>query len=97
MHHPVQLAVFLLAATTLGAVALALRPHADRPLGHVIRAGVAFTSILFALKLLPLFLPEEGFLRSDGLYPLWARWEPAVAGRALLHEVHVKRLPRAVG
>lgn len=75
MHHPVQLAIFLLASTTLGAIALALRPHAERPLGYVLRAAAAFGAALFALKLLPLFLPEEGFLRSDGLYPLWARWQ----------------------
>lgn len=45
----------------------------------VLRAGVVAGAALFALKLLPLLLPEEGFLRGDGLYPLWALWRRADA------------------
>ena len=79
MHHPVQLAIFAAGSLAAGAAALALRRRTARPVAFVLAGACVFVAALFALKILPLLLREEGFLRSDGLYPLWARWETSPA------------------
>ncbi|HET9300718.1 MAG TPA: glycosyltransferase family 39 protein [Candidatus Polarisedimenticolaceae bacterium] len=79
MQHPVQL-LGCLAGTVAGAsAAWALRRHTGRPVGFVLRSAAALVAAIFALKLLPLFLPPEGFVGPDWLYPLWALWRPATA------------------
>jgi len=78
VKHPAQLAAFVAVAVGAGALAMALRARAGRPLGFVLRGAAALTAAIFLLKLLPLFLPSEGF-GADRLFPLWALWRPATA------------------
>jgi hypothetical protein len=45
----------------------------------VLRSAAGLAAVVFTLKMLPLFLPPEGFVGPDRLFPLWALWRPAAA------------------
>jgi hypothetical protein len=78
VQHPVQLVGCLLGVLVCGTMAWGLR-RSSRPVGFVLRSGAALAAAIFALKLLPVVLPPEGFVGPDWLYPLWALWRPATA------------------
>lgn len=79
MQYPVQLAVCLLGMLGLGASAWALRRRAGRPVAYVLQGAAVLTAAIFALKLLPLFLPAEGLVGPAWEFPLWALWRPTTA------------------
>ena len=79
MQHPVQLLGCLAGVVASAAAAWTLQRHRGRPVGFVLRSAAVLAAAIFALKLLPLFLPPEGFVGPDWIYPLWALWRPATA------------------
>jgi hypothetical protein len=79
VQNPIQLLGCLAGVLVCGTSAWALRRHTARPVGFVLRSAAVLAAAIFALKLLPLFLPPEGFVGPDWLYPLWALWRPATA------------------